>query len=205
MLDDGDPWESLKALAADGLDRVVVTLTLDGESVDLTDAALEPSASGEVPPGVDARQHAAATVLAQLTPEDVAGFQLKAAQGDAAAAAVYQALVLRELVKWRAVARRVVARVRAGDRRALAGARTVFQQALTPGPKQNRARIAAFLLRDAMRAPRSGAQERLAAAPPVAPPAPPAAPAAPAPAPPGPVAPRVHGGVGPLDPELAPP
>jgi len=148
-----DPWLLLRQLARDGLGSVAIEVKVDGEEVPVTDLAFEIAESGELPADASPDLKAsvkAAIILSDLDSDAVEDIAEKAREGDEWAQRCYQALVLRELVKFRSMAKRIVARMASGDEQAKAGAKGIFQKALSPGPGQPRARVAAYLLRDAI-------------------------------------------------------
>lgn len=152
-----DPFLLLEKLAREGLENVSITIRVDGEPTPVTDVALEQVLTEDYPDKASlsfeqAQAIKAAVAVVDLDEQDIADVVAKAQRGDEASARVYQALVLKELVKLRMIARRLVERTFNKDQKAKASIRYLMTVAQTPThPNYNRARISVWLIRDVIR------------------------------------------------------
>lgn len=148
--DSTDPWILLNQLASNGLESVAIEVRFNGNMVALTDRALELALLGQSTDEVPEEELAAANVFCAMSAEGEASIAERARQGDEFAQRAYQALVLRQLVKYRIGARKLANGAMSGDQSSKAKIAAIKAQATTPGPQQKRARVAAWLLRDAL-------------------------------------------------------
>lgn len=147
-----DPWVILEELAGNGLENVAIEVKLDGELVTLTDRAFELAMAGaQESEEVSKEQLQAAYGFLGFTQVQEYQISVEAENGNESAQRAKQALILRQLVKHRANARKLAADALGGNPKAKQAIQAIREQALGSGPERNRARVAAFLLRDAMR------------------------------------------------------
>lgn len=163
-----DPWLILNRLAKDGIESVRIDVRLDGQSiVPVTDRALEWALFGELPEKLSAEDEAslrAAIAIVDVDAEQATVIRDEAFGGNEWAERSYHALILRELVRNRILARKLVQKSRQGDEKAIESIRLIRQHALDPSsPFYGRARVCAFLIRDALRCP---ARPRVSSPPP---------------------------------------
>lgn len=137
-----------------GLRTATVEVVFQRERVPVSDATIDlAQTGGKLPPTAEAPQikglQAATTILA-LDEQQIANVKERAYAGSDPAQRVYQVLVLAELCRMRRAARRLVAGAVRGDERSREGACAVIEAAMSPGPSQLRARVAAALVVDAL-------------------------------------------------------
>lgn len=153
-----DPWVLLRRLK--GLRGASVQLVFDKQPVSVSDAHFRAVEAGTMPDGADEafRQGVAcALFISELDAEDIAQVVHDARRGRESAQRTFQALVLWNLVKQRAAAERLVARLLDRDPSALDVVRALQRAALSPGPQQPRARVSAYLVAEAMSAAKAAA------------------------------------------------